>query len=109
MSVQSGKVLHGCNFRVCWTVAESKLGPGFTFIKNGPAVLYVTISLLIMFGVQRCTVFHPSVFFLLSEKCEKRIRSWSHLCTQGIWGVSAIQSGRNSCTFIKTIQGLNVW
>lgn len=100
------KVLRGDNFRAPELRLSVNSDQGFTFIKNGPGVLYVTISLLIMFGVPRCTVFQPPFF-----RCKVR----RELGFAGIYthrpfdGASAIRRGRNPCTFIKTIQGLNVW
>lgn len=49
---------------------------GFTFIKNRPAVSHVTISFLLMFGVQRHTAL--LLLFLLSEQ---RIRIGRRLYT----------------------------
>lgn len=63
-----------------YTAARCKLRPGFTFVKNGPAGLYVTISLLIMLGVPRCSI----LFYFLSPVSERRIRIWRHPYTRGV-------------------------
>lgn len=75
MNVQSGKVLQGYNFRA-HTAVQCKPGPGFTFIKNKPAVVCVTVATPIMFGVQRCTLFY---FFIPHARRELRFGGISTL------------------------------
>lgn len=85
MSVWHEKVLHGFNFRKLDFCLHQKWACGL-----------ICHSLLT----------HNVCGAMVSVR---RDLGFGGIYTQNIWGASAIQSGRNPCTIIKTIQGLNVW